>query len=157
MIPLTQSTAVLSRIEEALAVDKSRDDCISDALRVITGTFPHYNWLGVYYLDNGVLVLGPYIGAATEHTVISVGVGVCGTAVAENRNQIVTDVRTLENYLACSVETRSEIVVLIRDETGNILGQIDADGHTVGTFDSTDEAFLEQVARRFATHLLEKP
>ena len=76
---------------------------------------------------------------------IPVGRGVCGTAVAEDANQVVTDVRQLDNYLACSVSTRSEIVVLIRDEN-EILGQIDIDGHQVGQFDQTDEAMLERVA-----------
>ena len=107
---------------------------------------PGYNWSGIYRLEEGMLVLDAYAGASTEHTRIPVGRGVCGTAVAENRNQVVEDVRTLENYLACSVQTRSEIVVLIRDKTGDILGQIDIDGHEVGAFDASDEAMLEQLA-----------
>lgn len=107
---------------------------------------PGYNWSGIYRLEEGMLVLDAYAGASTEHTRIPVGRGVCGTAVAENRNQVVEDVRTLENYLACSVQTRSEIVVLIRDKSGDILGQIDIDGHEVGAFDASDEAMLEQLA-----------
>jgi len=100
-------------------------------------------------------VLGPYVGAATEHTVIPVGQGVCGTAVATDTNQVVIDVRLRDNYLACSLETRSEIVVLIRDpQNGQILGQIDADGHAVGAFDASDEALLEAIAERLAPRLL---
>ncbi|MBC8100969.1 MAG: GAF domain-containing protein, partial [Cytophagales bacterium] len=107
--------------------------------------------VGVYLLDGGVLNLGPYVGAATEHTLIPVGRGVCGTAVAEGRNLVVDDVRTLNNYLSCSLDTRSEIVVLIRDpETSQILGQIDADGHAVGAFDESDERLLKQIAARLA-------
>ncbi len=78
------------------------------------------------------------------------GRGVCGTAVAENANQVIADVTTLDNYLACSLTTKSEIVVLIRDSAGQILGQIDIDGHVVGAFDETDEAFLERVAEVLA-------
>jgi GAF domain-containing protein len=110
---------------------------------------PHYNWSGVYRLEGDTLVLDQYVGAATDHTHIPVGRGVCGTAVAENANQVIEDVRELDNYLACSLQTRSEIVVLIRDGE-KILGQIDIDGHTVGAFDSSDEAFLEQVAEILA-------
>ena len=125
------------------------------AMRLIAKHLPYYNWVGVYLLDGGVLHLGPYVGAATTHTLISVGHGVCGTAVAENRNMVVDDVRTLDNYLACSLETRSEIVVLIRDlNTHLILGQIDADGHTVGAFDTSDEQLLEQIATRLSYRLL---
>jgi GAF domain-containing protein len=111
---------------------------------------PAYNWSGIYRLEGDTLVLDEYVGAATDHTRIPVGRGVCGTAVAENRNQVIEDVRTLDNYLACSVQTRSEIVVLIRDEAGTILGQIDIDGHQVGAFDASDEALLKRMAEELA-------
>jgi L-methionine (R)-S-oxide reductase len=111
---------------------------------------PGYNWSGVYRLEGETLVLDEYVGAATDHTRIKVGVGVCGTAVAEDRNQVIDDVRELSNYLACSTQTRSEIVVLIR-RGNDVLGQIDIDGHTVGAFDKSDEALLEEVAEILAT------
>ena len=111
---------------------------------------PTYNWSGVYRLEGETLVLDAYAGASTEHTRIPVGRGVCGTAVAENRNMVVDDVRSLENYLACSLETRSEIVVLIKNEDGHILGQIDIDGHQVSAFDQSDEAMLERLAKLIA-------
>lgn len=108
-----------------------------------------YNWSGIYRLEGDTLVLDAYVGAATDHTHIPVGRGVCGTAVAENANQVIEDVRELTNYLACSTQTRSEIVVLIRRDE-QILGQIDIDGHTVGAFDATDEAMLESLASLLA-------
>jgi len=108
-----------------------------------------YDWSGIYRLEGDELVLDEYVGASTAHTRISVGKGVCGTAVAENRNQVVEDVRELENYLACSVFTRSEIVVLIR-QGEQVLGQIDIDGHRVGQFGATDEAMLEGIAELLA-------
>ena len=111
---------------------------------------PAYDWVGVYWLRGDRLELGPFVGAPTEHTVIPVGRGVCGTAVAEGRNQLVADVRQLDNYLACSLETRSEIVVLIRNSEGVIVGQIDADGHEVGAFDHSDEKLLTKVAELIA-------
>lgn len=108
-----------------------------------------YNWSGIYRLEGDTLVLDAYVGAETDHTHIPVGRGVCGTAVAEDANQVIEDVRELSNYLACSTQTRSEIVVLIRRE-GVVLGQIDIDGHTVGAFDASDEVFLERMAELLA-------
>jgi L-methionine (R)-S-oxide reductase len=115
----------------------------------ILSDLPNYSWSGIYRLERDTLVLDEYVGAATDHTHIPVGRGVCGTAVAENANQVIEDVRQLDNYLACSTQTRSEIVVLIR-KGDEVLGQIDIDGHSVGAFDASDEAFLEQVAEVLA-------
>ena len=100
------------------------------------------------------MILDEYVGAHTDHTHIPVGRGVCGTAVAENQNQVIEDVRELSNYLACSIQTRSEIVVLIR-QGETILGQIDIDGHTVGAFDATDESLLEAIAELLADRWLD--
>lgn len=112
---------------------------------------PHFHWVGIYWLKGNELVLGPFVGPPTEHVRIPVGRGVCGTAVAENMNQIIEDVRQVENYLACNLETRSEIVVLIRHpHTGKIIGQIDVDGTEVGAFDESDEAMLEVICERIA-------
>lgn len=110
-------------------------------------TLDIYNWSGIYRLEGETLVLDEYVGTATDHTRIAVGVGVCGTAVAQKQNQVIADVRELTNYLACSLETRAELVVLIFSPDHEILGQIDIDGHTVGAFDSSDEAMLEAIAK----------
>jgi GAF domain-containing protein len=122
-------------------------DAAATAVRLIARHFEHYHWIGIYWLTDGELALGPYVGAATEHTRIAIGQGVCGTAVAQGKNQVISDVRQVENYLACSLKTRAEIVVLLRRD-GAILGQIDADSDKVGAFDSTDEELLAQVAER---------
>ena len=86
------------------------------------------------------------MGAATDHTRIPVGVGVCGTAVAEERDVIVDDVSALDNYLACSLDTVSEIVVLIRDERGEIVGQLDLDSDRRAAFGERDREELGRVA-----------
>jgi GAF domain-containing protein len=104
-----------------------------------------WDWSGIYRLEGDELLLDEYVGAATDHTVIPVGRGVCGAAVAENRNQVVADVNTLDNYLSCSISTKSEIVVLVR-RGDTVLGQIDIDGHKVGQFGSEEEEFLEALA-----------
>lgn len=111
---------------------------------------PGYDWCGVYRFENGELLLDEYVGAPTDHVRIPIGVGVCGTAVAEDRNLTIEDVTKIDNYLACSFSTKSEIVVLIRDPKGKILGQIDIDGHRVGNFEKSDEAMLERLAALLA-------
>ena len=123
----------------------SDEDALRAVVEHLAATHPAWGWVGVYLLAGDTLVLGPYVGPPTEHTRIPVGRGVCGTAVAEGRNVVVDDVRELDNYLACSVGTRSEIVVLIRDG-GEIVGQFDVDSDDVGAFGPDDEALLERLA-----------
>ena len=119
---------------------------LGSAVRYIASLNPRFNWVGLYLLKGKFLELGPYLGAPSEHSRILVGQGVCGTAVAENRDQNVEDVRFRENYLSCSLETRSELVVLIRDKTGRIRGQIDIDSHVVGAFGPEEQKAVREIA-----------
>ena len=144
MIPSTMVKSFLAQLDKLLG---NASDPAALAMRLLAETFPHYQWVGIYWLEGDTLVLGPYVGAPTEHDRIPVDRGVCGTAIAEGKNQIVADVRLVSNYLACSLKTPSEIVVLLRQGT-RIVGQIDADGHEPGAFDATDEALLNEVAQR---------
>lgn len=142
---LIESEALLSRADQPVL------HRLQQLMNHLRAQVPHFHWVGIYWLEGNTLVLGPYAGPPTEHIQIPVGRGVCGTAVAENRNQIVRDVRERENYLACNLETRSEIVVLIHHpQSGEILGQIDVDGTSVGAFDRSDEAFLHRLGERIA-------
>ncbi len=113
--------------------------------------FPHYDWVGIYWLEGRNLVLGPWKGpAATQHTRIPVGTGVCGAAAASGRTEIVPDVSKDPRYLACFASTRSEIVVPIRAGT-RVIGEIDIDGKELSAFGPSDRAFLEAVAALLAT------
>ena len=136
---------ILERLHKSSLTGPAFRQTAMEALSVLPG----YDWCGIYRLEGENLVLDAYVGAPTDHTVIPVGVGVCGTAVATGENQVIDDVRQIENYLSCSTQTRSEIVVLIYSE-GNILGQIDIDGHSVGRFTAEDEAMLEALAELIA-------
>lgn len=128
---------------------ESRDEILRQAVKILKQERERYNWVGIYLLEGDMLVLHNYIGKPTEHTHIPVGQGVCGVAVAEGKNQIVGDVTKLDNYLACSLETRSEIVVLIR-RGADILGQIDIDSDLEDAFGNEDEALLSRVAELIA-------
>ncbi len=128
-----------------------REQCMQHA-----NSIEGYDWCGVYRLVGDMLVLDAFVGEDTDHKRIPVGKGVCGTAVADDANQIIGDVTALQNYLFCSLETKSEIVVLIKRD-GETLGEIDIDGHTEGAFTTDDERFLEAVGALIADRWDEEP
>lgn len=125
------------------------------AVGLIADRLWYYNWVGFYMLDPAdarVLVLGPFRGAVTEHVRIPVTEGICGAAVAQGETVIIDDVSADPRYLACSLETRAEIVVPIRAR-GKIVGEIDVDSHTLNAFTDADRRFLESCAEIFARFL----
>jgi GAF domain-containing protein len=114
----------------------------------IAARLPKYNWVGFYMLDpedSSTLVLGPFVGAPTEHVRIPVTEGICGAAVAQGETVIVEDVSADPRYLSCSIETKSEIVAPI-EANGGIVGEIDIDSHELGAFGAADRVFLEGCA-----------
>ena len=106
----------------------------------------HYNWVGFYFRngDKEELKLGPYVGAPTDHTIIPFGRGICGQVAVSNQNFVVPDVAAQDNYIACSITVKSEIVIPIFVNGENI-GQIDIDSNTLDPFTEADEGFLEFV------------
>jgi GAF domain-containing protein len=122
------------------------DELLEAAVRGVHQLDPRFHWTGIYELySDDVLRLGPFIGAPTEHCFIGVGKGVCGSAVAEKRNMNIPDVSRHTNYLACSSETRSELVILIR--SGDLIhAQIDIDSHELAAFDDEAVAKVQRVA-----------
>jgi GAF domain-containing protein len=137
-------------LEELQKSGAAFQDLLKTAVQGLHDLDDRFHWTGIYELfPDGTLRLGPFLGAPTDHVSIPVGRGVCGTAVAEARNINVPDVRELDNYLACSLETRSELVVLIR--TGNrIYAQIDIDSHEPAAFDPGTEESVQKVADALA-------
>lgn len=120
------------------------------AVRVLRDRFPHYDWVGIYWVDGPDLVLGPWTGPqATEHTRIPIGTGVCGAAAASGQTEIVPDVSADSRYLACFASTRSEIVVPIF-AGGAVIGEIDIDSSDLDAFGEADARFLEEVAALMA-------
>ena len=115
-------------------------------------TMPHYQWVGIYLLANDELVLGPFLGKPSPHTRIPLGRGICGAAATQKTSIIVDDVNSDPRYLACSLETQSEIVVpIVRD--GDVLGEIDIDSDTRAAFGPDDREMLERVAALLAEKL----
>jgi L-methionine (R)-S-oxide reductase len=147
--PSPEFAQALRAIRGAVAAGGSAGERLQRTMELIRERHPRYTWVGIYVLRGDVLELGPFAGSPTEHTSIPVGVGVCGAAVAERANQVIADVRRLDNYLACSPSVRSEIVVLIW-RGREIIGQIDADSDDLDAFGPDDEAFLTKVASELA-------
>lgn len=141
---------LLVELERLVAEKAELTTILETAVRELHETNPRFDWTGIYELfPDNILRLGPFIGAPTDHVFIGVGDGVCGTAVAQRRNINVPDVREVENYLACSADTRSELVVLIcSGET--IHAQIDIDSHSIAAFDGQTVSEVERVAELLA-------
>ena len=141
---------LLARINQMDREGCDLEEILETAVQGLSEMHPLFHWTGVYELfPDDILRLGPFVGAPTDHVFIGVGRGVCGTAVAEKRNMNIPDVRRESNYLACSTETKSELVVLIRrDET--IYAQIDIDSHQLAAFDEPSVEMVQALADRLA-------
>ena len=109
----------------------------------------YYNWVGFYFKngDKNELKLGPYVGEPTDHTIIPFGKGICGQVAVSNKNFVVPDVAAQDNYIACSITVKAEIVIPIFVNGENI-GQIDIDSNTPDPFTQDDERFLEFVCQK---------
>ena len=140
----------LNLIRAEVAGAPGPDAAAQRAVELLHDRFPHYDWVGIYWVDGSDLVLGPWTGPdATEHTRIPIGTGICGAAAASGLTEIVPDVNADPRYLACFASTRSEIVVPIFDG-GEVVGEIDVDGSDLDAFDATDARFLEEIAALLA-------
>ena len=143
---MIKAEQVIVDLDHAQRSGAAFEDILQAAVRGLHDLDDRFHWTGIYELfPDNVLRLGPFIGAPTDHVFIGVGRGVCGTAVAERRNINVPDVRLVTNYLACSTETRSELVVLIR-KGEKIYAQVDIDSHQVAVFDDRSVARVQRVA-----------
>jgi len=137
---------ICRKLDELAQSGAGLEELLAQAVELLHQSNPRFHWTGIYELyPDAVLRLGPFLGAPTDHVFIAVGRGVCGTAVAENRNINVPDVTQAPNYLACSSETRSELVVLIRRDD-KIFAQIDIDSHELNAFDPQAVTQVETVA-----------
>jgi GAF domain-containing protein len=122
--------------------------------KLLKSEIPYYDWVGFYFKngDKKELKLGPYAGSATDHTIIPFGKGICGQVAVSNKNFVVPDVKAQDNYIACSLTVKSEIVIPLFVNGENI-GQIDIDSNTLNPFTKEDEEFLEFVCAKVAVLL----
>jgi L-methionine (R)-S-oxide reductase len=139
---------LLIRVKGIVDGQGRRDDKLMAICQLLTDDVSHYDWVGFYLVDEGEknLLLGPYVGQPTRHVKIPFGQGVCGLAAEEKRTIMVPDVSQVLNYLSCSPQVRSEMVVPIFKD-GQMVGELDIDSHTAASFAEEDKTFLEGVCR----------
>lgn len=132
-----------------LNTKKTVDERLFAICKLLENHVDYYNWVG-FYFRNGTkeeLKLGPYVGAPTDHTIIPFGKGICGQVAVSNQNFVVPDVTAQDNYIACSITVKAEIVIPIFINGQNV-GQIDIDSNTPNPFTEADERFLEFVCKK---------
>ena len=130
----------------------SKDERLLKICELLEANIDYYNWVGFYFKngDKMELKLGPYVGEPTDHTIIPFGKGICGQVAVSNQNFVVPDVSAQDNYIACSITVKAEIVIPIFVNGENI-GQIDIDSNTPDPFTEADERFLEFVCKEVAS------
>lgn len=139
------------QIEIIISSKNIRDEKLLKICQLLNQNISYYNWVGFYFAhhETKTLHLGPYAGASTDHTIIPFGKGICGQVAESNENFVVPDVKAQDNYIACSLTVKSEIVVPLFVNGINI-GQIDIDSHEINPFTEADEHFLEFVNQQVA-------
>ena len=140
------------KIKTLIDHSKSTEDTLFSICTLLKSEVSYYDWVGFYFKngDKKELKLGPFAGAPTDHTIIPFGKGICGQVAVSDQNFVVPDVKAQDNYIACSITVKSEIVIPIFVEGKNV-GQIDIDSNTLDPFTKQDEDFLEFVCAQVAT------
>ena len=130
-----------------IIIESEDPDKLEKICEMLKGEVDHYDWVGFYRVDehdDRMLVLGPFSGDPTEHVRIPFGKGICGQAAETGKLFLIQDVTTEDNYLSCSSDVRSEIVLPIY-LNGRIIGELDIDSHRESPFDNNDKKLLERI------------
>jgi L-methionine (R)-S-oxide reductase len=144
----------LASIERIMDREADSDAIVRLTVEVLHDRLETYSWVGIYFVEEAELVLGPWKGPqATDHVRIPIGEGVCGAAASSGMTEIVADVAADPRYMACFPQTRSEIVVPVHYE-GTVVAEIDVDSDTPAAFGAADREFLERVATVISPHCL---
>ena len=139
------------KIKDILSQNNS--SVLSDVIDFLFNFFDHYSWIGIYIVRDNDLILGPWRGPqATEHIKISIGKGICGSAAATGKTEIIDDVSSDDRYLSCFISTKSEIVVPIKKEN-RVIAEIDIDSDKKNAFTNEDKQFLEKIADMLSSHI----
>ena len=148
--------AVLAAVRAAIDREQDATEALRATVQLLESRIADYTWVGIYLCHSNELVLGPFVGKPSPHTRIPLGRGICGAAASEKATVIVDDVNEDPRYLACSAETRSEIVVPILSGGGSndVLGEIDVDSDRPAAFGPRDKEMLEAIARLLAPRLM---
>ena len=141
---------LLQRVDNLFHKKANMLNKLQNICKLLKDEVAYYDWVGFYFVDKEnpeELMLGPFEGAPTEHTRIPFGQGICGQVAKDRKSRIVQDVAKENNYLSCSIEVKSEIVVpIFKNE--KFIGEIDIDSHKAAPFTDEDEIFLVKIAEK---------
>ena len=149
MTPAIKNSDVMREVDQAARVARSADELMNAICERLHQRMLKYNWVGFYMIEQDagepVLQLGRFVGSMTPHTRIRLNQGICGAAASTGKTVVVDDVNSDQRYLACSVETKSEIVapIFVR---GQVVGEIDIDSHFSAAFTADDRKLVEHCA-----------
>lgn len=142
---LKEEISSVEQLEHLLDASDGMMTTLSNASAFLNELLRDINWVGFYLLEQGELRLGPFQGKVAC-TRIAVGKGVCGTAIAQNRTQLVGDVHAFPGHIACDGASNSELVVVLRDGNGEPIGVLDIDSPLLGRFSQEDAEQMERAA-----------
>ena len=143
---------ILKFVKKQVSSEDNTEKVLDNVVEKLNESFAHFDWVGIYLVKDGRLELGPYRGKPSPHEIIEASDGICGAAFREKSTIVVDDVMADPRYLACSINTKSEIVVPLISE-GEVVGEIDIDSHTPAAFTKRDSDLLEAVAELLAERL----
>jgi GAF domain-containing protein len=153
-MPVLDYNQIVADLEQYASNAPSPEHLMSEVVSQLKH-LPKYNWVGFYMIDKDgprTLALGPFIGAQTPHKRIPLDQGICGAAASSGKTVVVDDVNSDPRYLACSLETKSEIVVPIYAD-GKVVGEIDIDSHVPAAFQPSDRVLVERCAALVGRYL----
>jgi GAF domain-containing protein len=140
---------LFKKATEVLKGNGDRDWKLKTVCKLLKDNVAYYNWVGFYIVDSerrNELVLDSFEGEPTEHKRIPFGRGICGQAAEQKRTFLVQDVSKQTNYLSCSADVKSEIVIPIF-KRGKFVGELDIDSHSFSPFSREDETFLKKIGK----------
>ena len=145
--------SILKKVDSILEKNSSRDQKLKDICILLDKEVDTFDWTGFYLADpneDRMLILGPYVGEETDHTRIPYGTGICGQAAETLDTFVVQDVSKAGNYLACSLDVKSEIVVPIM-KGDQFVGELDIDSHTLNAITPELRSLCEEICKRLSS------
>ncbi len=157
----TKTQSLLAELDNLASTSTNSTELMTRVVEKLNDAMLKYNWVGFYMIEEEpgaepVLVLGPFVGAMTPHTRISLNQGICGAAASTGKTVVVDDVNSDSRYLACSVETKSEIVVPVFAK-GAVIGELDIDSHFPAAFGPEDREVCEHAAKLVGKFIEQHP
>lgn len=148
----TSRQLLIDHVRAEILKGRTRSEVLEIAIILIDNFSDDFNWTGFYLVEGDELQVGPYVGPPTPHTRIQMNQGICGAAASQKKSIIVDDVNADPRFLACSISTRSEIVVPLMDGD-RCLGEIDIDSNKIAAFTEGDKKMLEEIAAIIVSRL----